>query len=416
MAIYYDKNSNLPSTDTGVSRVKFGAGQEILETELNEVQILSDLKLGRLIAGLVGNCFLGTEITISGTTVTLKGGYACIAGRIVPIKKTGVSTTVTTNTKLCLYIKEAEVYEGTALKENGFSGGATVPNYLIDSRYGTPLSRRTAWEVYFESLPSTSSVNESADPDVLNTAMLNVDLRGASVMPKLIIANVGNPATNIALVAKTYDTGKLGAGASEEDIASIAKLIATLGANTGNDNTISVIDNATGFPTSTATSKGTVAKVLGWFATQLKRITGESNWWVLPTRSLKDLANMADAQEIYYGGIPGSCYVYAASSVSADDYGCSNTVCINIPYKFMKTKLPTLTFTGDYQFHSMCGQIIPITMPDIVASGSSAEKFIYLSMSHAIVKADMGATKLPVNTPGYIIANPGGRLTITVTT
>jgi len=182
--IFFDVWHN-KTHDTGLSQVRFGAGQEILEIELNEMQTLADLKLAKVVTALAGNCYIDGSISVNDGNLVITGGYVFIGGRIAQINSAYVP--VTANQRYVLRIYQRVVTEQDALRETGNRAGDVVENHIIDPRYSQPLSRRIQWEWALESISLTEVINESCNIDILNP----LGTTPTTATPTLVIATSG---------------------------------------------------------------------------------------------------------------------------------------------------------------------------------------------------------------------------------
>ena len=164
--VHFDVRNNIQH-DAGVSQVVFGAGQEILETELNELQTLFDLKLAKLVSAIVGNAYVDGSITVENGNLVISGGFLFVGGRIAQIDR--AETLIMPNSRYVLRIYERMIInEQDTLHSLGNRNGETVPNHIVDPRFNQPLSRRATWDWRLETIPYSDCINESDKIDILN--------------------------------------------------------------------------------------------------------------------------------------------------------------------------------------------------------------------------------------------------------
>jgi len=199
--VTYDRNTNLQS-DPGFARVKFGAGQQLLETELNELQVLNDLKMGRLITAVVGNALIGSDIYADKDAGKLyvSGGFAFVGGRSAQIGD--MSCELIPGSKIILQIHEREVTENDSLREHGNidKSAPIVANSIMDLRYNVPMSHRTVWEYELRPVPDDGDINDLEISDIINSAKTGA-MSGANYsVPSLTVAVV-DPDYNVDIIA-----------------------------------------------------------------------------------------------------------------------------------------------------------------------------------------------------------------------
>lgn len=180
--ILFDVWKNL-LRDAGVSQVRFGAGQEILESELNELQTLFDLKLAKVL-GILGSAYVGGSFSVSGGNLVIENGFFSVGGRIAQVDR--ATTPLRPNSRYVLRIYQRKADHESVLRLYGNRDGESVNNHILDPRYNQLLSVRMTWDWRLETITMGEAINDSGDIDILN--MLDGD-SPTTATPTLVIAH-----------------------------------------------------------------------------------------------------------------------------------------------------------------------------------------------------------------------------------
>ena len=189
--VFFDVRDNL-NQDAGVSQVRFGAGQEILETELNELQTLFDLKLAKLISATMGNAYVNGSVTVENGNLVISEGFLFVGGRVAQIDR--AETPLRPDSRYVLRIYERMVDGQDSLRGFGNRGGENVPNHIVDPRYNQPLSRRMTWDWRLETIPIDEVINQSGHIDVLNPLASDV---ATTATPTVTVATSVSDVTTV---------------------------------------------------------------------------------------------------------------------------------------------------------------------------------------------------------------------------
>ena len=189
--VFFDVRNNLDQ-DAGVSQVRFGAGQEILETELNELQTLFDLKLAKLISATMGNAYVNGSVTVENENLVISEGFLFVGGRVAQIDR--AETPLRPDSRYVLRIYERMVDGQDKLRSFGNRDGENVPNHIVDPRYNQPLSRRMTWDWRLETISNNEIINSSGNVDILNPLASDV---ATTATPTVTVATSGSDLNDI---------------------------------------------------------------------------------------------------------------------------------------------------------------------------------------------------------------------------
>lgn len=120
--------------------VRFAAGAPCLETEVNELQLISDKRfrdIGKLFGdGLYGN---GT-ISYTDNKLKITNFNAIVSGYMFYISTLEIALVAGETAYLEVYVKEVNLND--ELKKYGNEQEVGIKNYIVDSRFGKEVSRR----------------------------------------------------------------------------------------------------------------------------------------------------------------------------------------------------------------------------------------------------------------------------------
>lgn len=137
---------NAPSSfskDANYNRVHFGSGSgaKLLEVELNEMQDIQNDARKRVVKTIYRDGFLGTPaVTFSGGMLRIANAIIAFEGDIIPISSLEIAVALGEKVYLRKWFEEVNL--SSAIKKDGNEQETTVPNKIMDVRYGTETSRR----------------------------------------------------------------------------------------------------------------------------------------------------------------------------------------------------------------------------------------------------------------------------------
>lgn len=154
----FDRFINTDINTTPFQLVTFGKDAPLLEVELNEAQYIIYNKLQLIAKRIIGNIFDGT-MTASNSQLLINGIF-CIDGHIINCDN--ISVPISASKSYYMNINIKSVTGSTVIKKNGYTGGDTIDNTIIDNRVGETTTGR-------KSIEFSISTNEdtSADSSVL---------------------------------------------------------------------------------------------------------------------------------------------------------------------------------------------------------------------------------------------------------
>lgn len=154
----FDRFINTDINTTPFQLVIFGKDAPLLEVELNEAQYIIYNKLQLIAKRIIGNIFDGT-MTASNSQLLINGIF-CIDGHIINCDN--ISVPISASKSYYMNINIKSVTGSTVIKKNGYTGGDTIDNTIIDNRVGETTTGR-------KSIEFSISTNEdtSADSSVL---------------------------------------------------------------------------------------------------------------------------------------------------------------------------------------------------------------------------------------------------------
>lgn len=154
----FDRFINTDINTTPFQLVTFGKDAPLLEVELNEAQYIIYNKLQLIAKRIIGNIFDGT-MTVSNSQLLINGIF-CIDGHIINCDN--ISVPISASKSYYMNINIKSVTGSTVIKKNGYTGGDTIDNTIIDNRVGETTTGR-------KSIEFSISTNEdtSADSSVL---------------------------------------------------------------------------------------------------------------------------------------------------------------------------------------------------------------------------------------------------------
>lgn len=120
--------------------VRFAAGAPCLETEVNELQLISDKRF-RDMAKIFGDGLYGNgSVSYVDNKLKISNYNAIVAGYIFYISNVEISLTVGETAYLEVYVKEVNI--DTPMKKYGNEQETEINNYILDARFGKEISRR----------------------------------------------------------------------------------------------------------------------------------------------------------------------------------------------------------------------------------------------------------------------------------
>lgn len=127
------------SEDSNFDSVVYGAGSPVLETELNELQQIKELKFRNLIKNIIGDGMYGDVEYVDGV-LNIVNTFAIIDGRLIYID----NLTLSMSDGDVAYIDTwQEIVFGTDdIHKYGNMQSDVIQNKIIDSRYGVETTRR----------------------------------------------------------------------------------------------------------------------------------------------------------------------------------------------------------------------------------------------------------------------------------
>jgi len=129
------------NNEVNVDLVRYGANSNVLESELNEMQQVTNFKLQQLIAFAYNNGLSSlSTMSFANSTFTIGGCFAVVSGILLYISTSTVAAAVGTTIYLDTWTS-SESYTST-LRKYGNTQGTTVTNYFEDPIVNQETSRR----------------------------------------------------------------------------------------------------------------------------------------------------------------------------------------------------------------------------------------------------------------------------------
>jgi len=233
MAVDFTQYSNYAPT-AAFSSIIFGAGSDVLEVEMNELQLIQNEKFRRMIKQVVGDGVLSTDaITYSTGNVRINDTYAFVDGYMIKITPTGLAYPITDGSvKLAVWEEEARgANDGTpaVLKlEGNVQETSTITNMITDVRAGGDVTTRRKL-IKYTLVPSTDNVAGRSYLTIATVAASVITSKAAPAMTNTYVTSaVSTLTSNLAATTATANaaipTGTNGLGGYAKSIGAAENL------------------------------------------------------------------------------------------------------------------------------------------------------------------------------------------------
>ena len=140
----FDRFINTDINTTPFQLVTFGKDAPLLEVELNEAQYIMYNKLRLIAKRIIGDIFDGTMTVSKSNSQLLINGVFCVDGHIINCDN--ISIPISANKMYYMNINVKSVTGSTVIRKNGYTGGDTIDNTIIDNRIGETTTGRKSIE------------------------------------------------------------------------------------------------------------------------------------------------------------------------------------------------------------------------------------------------------------------------------